>query len=85
MEASSKSLMNWKTAQKSFNPIRKSIKGTHGEEKTKEDSPNYFFSSKFTNALRKVLVPFSKRDSQDWFHIEAQEKVTEQQATPIGH
>lgn len=32
--------MNWKTAQKSFNPIKKSIKGTHREEKTKEDSPN---------------------------------------------
>lgn len=39
MEASSKSLMNWKTVQKSFGPIKKSIKGTHAELKTK-DSPN---------------------------------------------
>lgn len=31
--------MNWKTVQKSFDPIKKS-KENHTEEKIKEDSPN---------------------------------------------
>lgn len=32
--------MKWKTAQTSFDPIKKCIKGTHTEEKTKEEGPN---------------------------------------------
>lgn len=40
MEASLKTLMNWKTVQKSLDPIKKCTKGMHTEEKTKEDGPN---------------------------------------------
>lgn len=36
MEACSKHLMNWKTVQKSFDPIKKSIKGTHTEDQRRQ-------------------------------------------------
>lgn len=35
-----KKLMTWKTVQKSLDPIKQHIQGTHGEEKAREESLN---------------------------------------------
>ena len=40
MEANWKKLMSWKTVQKSLDPIKQCIKGTHREEKAREESLN---------------------------------------------